>query len=214
MNKVKYIVWSVLNRLKIGGLIQLRFNSALLHDGWFKSFETKRAVDKDDNPIPWWAYSFNNFIERRLKKSFDVFEYGCGNSTIWLARKVKSIKSVEGNMTWFEKISTLLPRNAKVIYIPPESENYAKEINGSKKKYHIIIIDGDNRVKCIKNSVRNLKNNGVIIFDNTNVKDYEEGIQFLYKNRFKRIDFWGIGPVTPIKTCTSIFYKDKNCIGI
>lgn len=213
MTKTKQILWSILNKLKMGGAIQLRINSSLLHDGWFRTFETKTAVDKNGNPIPWWTYSFIDFITPRLKNDFDVFEYGCGNSTIWLAERVKSIKSVENNNGWFKLISQKLPANAEVVYRQLEN-GYTKEVTQSRKKYHIIIIDGRERVESAKNSIEYLQENGVIIFDNSDRGQYTEALQLLKENNFKRLDFYGIGPVTPIKTCTSIFYKKNNCLEI
>jgi hypothetical protein len=58
------------------------------------------------------------------------------------------------------------------------------------------------------------KNNGVIVFDNSNLPDYKESMDLFQNNGFKRIDFFGLSPVTPHTTCTSIFYKKENSLNI
>ena len=43
---------------------------------------------------------------------------------------------------------------------------------------------------------------------------YQEGYEFLLTNGFKRLDFWGMGPINPYSWCTSIFYRKENCLEI
>ena len=62
-------------------LLLIHPNSALIKIGWFKSFREKSVVDKNDNPIPWWTYSFIDFIEKKLievTKKLDL-NYNSGN---------------------------------------------------------------------------------------------------------------------------------------
>lgn len=82
------------------------------------------------------------------------------------------------------------------------------------KKYHIIIIDGRDRVNCIKNSIKCLKPEGVIVLDDSERTQYLEGIRFLLNEGFKKIDFWGISPGLSYKKSTTIFYTENNCLGI
>ena len=101
IKKIKQVIWNILIKLKIGGAVQLFLASGLRDDGWFESFNTKRSIDKEGNPIPWCTYPFIKFIEPKLNKDFSVFEYGSGNSTIWYAQRVKEIISVENDEDWF-----------------------------------------------------------------------------------------------------------------
>lgn len=64
------------------------------------------------------------------------------------------------------------------------------------------------------NSIKTLKDDGVIIWDNSDRVNYQEGYDFLLANGFKRLDFWGIGPVNSYSWCTSIFYRKENCLKI
>ena len=214
-NLMRKFIWHILNKLRIASIIQLVLKSGLKDDGWFKSYYTKQAVNRNGEPIPWCTYPFIKFIEERLKKDFDVFEYGCGNSTLWYANKVKSITSVEHDLDWYNKVSKILPENAKVIYkkLVYEGE-YSKAVFDEDKQYHIIIIDGRDRVNSAKNIIKALTDDGVIIFDNTDRQQYKEGVDYLLQNNFKKIDFWGLSPVTAHENLTSVFYKSSNCLNI
>lgn len=214
--KIKQLVWNVLIKLKIGGVTQLYLASGLRDDGWFESFNTKKSIDKDGNPIPWCTYPFIKFIEPRLKKDFKVFEYGSGNSTLWYSKRVDEITAVENDLDWYKNVSSSIPANANIIYsdLNYEDGEYSQQVTKTGKKYNIIIIDGRDRVNCIKHSINSLTDDGVIVFDNSNLAKYSEGNRFLITKGFNKIDFWGLSPVTGHNNCTSIFYKNNNCLGI
>jgi hypothetical protein len=212
---IKKAIWRILIKLRIGGAIQLMLAGGLLDDGWFNSFNTKQSVDKNNKPIPWCTYSFIKFIEPRLKKKFSVFEYGSGNSTLWYAERVGSVKSVEHDQNWFNKNHLHYPTNVKAVFRTFNNDQaYANEINKDGTTYNIIIIDGVDRNNCVRCSINNLTEDGVIIYDNTQVPEYGPSIEFLVQNGFKRLDFEGLLPIVAHNNITSIFYRDRNCLGI
>ena len=91
--------------------IFFRPESALRQLGWINSVGKNSSVDANNSPIPWMTYSILPFLDQRLKKSFSVFEYGSGNSTLWLAERVGSVVSIEHDRDWFHKVSRDLPDN-------------------------------------------------------------------------------------------------------
>lgn len=215
IRKIKNLIWKILIKIGIGGPVQLMLNGALIEDGWYKSYNTKKSIDKNGNPIPWCTYPFRKFIEPRLKKSFNVFEYGAGNSTLWYAEKVKKIRSVENDKKWIDFISEKMPLNAEIVYKELSVDgDYCREVMKKGVKYNIIIIDGRDRNNCVKNSINYLTEDGVIVFDNSDLASYKSSIDLLMSLGFKRIDFIGMSPVTSHNNCTSIFYKTNNCLEI
>jgi hypothetical protein len=50
--------------------------------------------------------------------------------------------------------------------------------------------------------------------DDSERKEYKKGIEYLQQSGYRKIDFWGIAPGIFFNKCTSIFYRDKNCLGI
>ncbi len=91
---------------------------------------------------------------------------------------------------------------------------YCKEVLNQKDNFNIIIIDGRDRVNSVKNGLKKLTEDGVIIFDNSELIQYKEAMDLLSKKGFKRIDFFGMSPVTAHCTTTTIFYHPNNCLGI
>lgn len=215
IKKIKQVVWNILIKLKIGGAVQLFLASGLGDDGWFESFNTKRSIDKNGNPIPWCTYPFIKFLEPRLKKDFIVFEYGSGNSTLWYAERVGEITAVENDLEWYKNISPTMPSNAKVIYCELKYDgDYCRQVTKHNKKYNIIIIDGRDRNNCVKNSINHLTIDGIIVYDNTQLTEYASSIEFILQNGFKRLDFNGLLPVVAHNNTTTIFYRNENCLNI
>ncbi len=212
----KRVLWNTLNLFRLSGIIQINSkNSYLRTNGWYKSHYSKESIDNLGNPIPWCTYPFIKFIEDRLKKNMDIFEYGCGNSTIWFALKVNSVTSIDHDENWIVRVRPKLPKNAQVIYRKLEyGGEYCQEIHVSKKQYHVVIIDGRDRINCAKQSVRALTNDGIIIFDNSQRNEYREAMEYLGGVGFRRLDFHGLPPIAHFENCTTIFYKSENCLGL
>jgi len=210
---LKKQVWQWLNALKLGGSVQLYLESELKNNGWFRSFHTKRSVDAAGNPLPWCTYPFIAFIQPRLKNHFDVFEYGSGNSTRWYAAQVQSVQAVEHDEEWVKEVARLLPANAEVTY-RALGEKYVSAVQMSGKKYQIIVVDGRKRVDCMRFSVDFLTADGVLILDNSERESYAEVKGFMRALGFRWIDFYGMAPIVSHLTCTTIFYRDTNCLDI
>ena len=172
-------------------------------------------IDKDSNPIPWVTYSFIDFISERLNTNMDIFEYGSGNSTLWYAKKVSSVTSVEHDKKWFEKIKNSMPQNVNLNYQElVYGERYSAFSTKIEKKFDIVIVDGRDRVNCVKNAIDSIKENGIIILDDSERMAYSEGVNFLLNNNFSKLDFWGISPGLFYKKNTTIFYRKDNCLNI
>lgn len=213
LKKIKNSAWSLLNRTGLGGSVQLYLSGALKQYGWFRSFHTKQSVDLQGNPLPWYTYPFILFLKPRLKPDLEVFEYGSGNSTRWYAARVKHITAVEHDGEWIREIKPKLPANANVLE-RPLGDSYVKAVQASGSKYNIVIVDGRNRVKCARFAVDYLTADGVLILDNSEREWYQGAKDYLLEKGFRRLDFIGMAPIVGIETCTSVFYRDGNCLGI
>ena len=69
-------------------------------------------------------------------------------------------------------------------------------------------------MECCNQSIDSLSDRGVIILDDSNRERYSEGIKNIKEHGYKSLDFWGLGPGSIGKKCTSLYYKDNNCMGI
>jgi hypothetical protein len=198
--------------------LKLMWNKKLTYlyeSGWIRSYQNSKPVDKDGNPLPWLSLPLVDFMDERLTKQMDVFEYGAGNSTLYFAPKVNSTTSVEHNKEWFAIVEKMKPANSELILESVENGNaYPEKAFTTGKKYDIILIDGRRRVECCEPSAKALKPGGVIIYDDSHRDRYDEGMAYLKQQGFKQIDFWGMGPSSIWKKCTTLFYKSDNCLNI
>ncbi|TMU57496.1 class I SAM-dependent methyltransferase [Flagellimonas algicola] len=194
-------------------LLQKKF---LFPMGWSKSVRTGKPVLKNGNELPWFTYSFIAFLEKRIHGEMSIFEYGSGNSTLWFAKKGCTLVSVEHDENWYRQMQLRLDSTPKIEYLwrDLESKAYSQEILNYSRAFDIIVLDGRDRVNCCLNALNSLKEDGVIIWDNSDREEYLEGYQFLESNSFKRLDFHGLGPINSGKWCTSVFYRKDNCLNI
>jgi len=211
IKQIKDSAWNLLNAVGLGGSVQLHLEGALKQYGWFRSYHSKQSVDLNGDPLPWYTYPFIMFLKPRIKSNFEVFEYGSGNSTRWYAARVKHITAVEHESEWIKLISPKLPANTKVLE-RPLGDSYIQAVQGGR--YNIVIVDGRNRVKCACFAADFLTDDGVIILDNSEREWYAKAKDYLAQKGFRRLDFIGMTPIVAIETCTSVFYRDGNCLGI
>jgi precorrin-6B methylase 2 len=234
---MKKIFRKCLYFLGLEGISRILLQQSDLKDnGWFTSVKTKQAVDKNGNPIPWLTYPLIDFIGDRLDKSIDLFEYGAGNSSIYYAGRVNSVTSIEHSAEWYKIIKANDKFNyanldIRLVEAPQELvkdgyhemaftddvNDYVRSVRDSGQKYDIIVVDGLFRNSCIIECLPSLSERGVVLLDNTHYKYQEQlkkGTDHMESKGFKRLDFWGMGPIYSAKSCTTIFYKSGNCLGI
>ncbi|WP_421900083.1 glycosyltransferase family protein [Maridesulfovibrio sp.] len=192
-------------------------NSYLKKMGWFSSYHRQAIVDDAGAPLPWLSYPAVNLLEERAPYGCKVFEYGCGSSTLWWAKRAKRVVVVEHNEQWFNTMKSQFPDHVRPVLQRLEpGGDYSKTVAMIKNiKFDIIVIDGRDRVNCAYNSLSSLSPSGVIVFDNTDRLEYMPGRQFLKDAGFKELRLTGLASmVLNVGSCTSIFYRDDNCLGI
>ena len=205
----------LMKRMNLYSLYCLRKSSHLKDVGWFDSFRLGVPIDGTGKPVPWMTYSSISFLEKRINSNMTVFEYSCGNSTLWWANRVKKLISCEHDRSWYDRMIKLIPRNVELHQIDLEYGGaYCRKVSEYPQAFDIIVIDGRDRNNCAKNCLNALKKNGVIIWDNSDRETYTEGYNYLLQNGFKRLDFEGMGPVNVYAWCTSIFYREDNCLNL
>jgi len=202
----------MINNIKL--FLKLNKIGYLKEKGFFNSFNIFAPEDSIGNPIPWLTYSFVDFLVPRLNNTVSIFEYGSGNSTLFFSKHVKRIVTLEHDRIWAEKLRKSLPGNCQLIISSKQKEDYINNIEKTKECFNLIIIDGLFRNECAINAPKYLNSSGVIIFDDSNRTDYEDGFKYLNENNYKRLDFWGLSPGSIRNNCTSIFYLEQNCLGI
>jgi len=189
--------------------------SFLRQSGYLKSTALRRPIGADGEPIPWMNYNMVSFLEQRLTKNLSLFEYGSGNSTLFFAKRVKDVVSVENNKKWYEYCSDKQPENVKLIFCESdENGEYAKTIINQEKKFDVVIVDGEDRVNCMIIARDFLTPSGVIILDDTQGSTNNAGIVNLLEHGFRRLDFEGVKAGGVRFYQSTILYRDVNSFGI
>lgn len=170
-----------------------------------------RVVESETEQRPWMPDSFIDWIEPRLTKDTIVFEWGSGNSTLWLARRVDSVTAVEHHVLWAKALESILPDNVTLRW-DRNAPGYERCTGFVKDQ--VYIVDGVRRDDCI-HAAANWTRNGVIILDNSD-SDAKEGQQWLRQQGFSEKVFSGEYQWSKdgeVHT-TTIFYRNGNCLRI
>jgi hypothetical protein len=185
-------------------------NSMLATTGWLRSRRELASVDAKGRPVPWVTYPAIRFLGPRIKPSFSVFEFGSGLSTFWWAERAGQVTSVEHDREWHARVVAKAPPNASVMLA--DAKRYVTAASG--QTYDIIVNDGIRRPDCARHAISSLAPAGVMVWDNTDEVQDRSGHDFMDAAGFRRLDFWGLGPLMVHESCTTVFYRPNNCLGI
>ena len=72
--------------------------------------------------------------------------------------------------------------------------------------FDIIAIDGMERVACARVAPARLRNDGIIICDDSDRPAFRPGIDYLHRQGFGRVDFYGFVSQVGVRKCTSVFF--------
>jgi hypothetical protein len=79
-----------------------------------------------DDSIPWMTFRAIRWLESYLRPSMDVFEYGAGGSTLFFAKRVRTLTSIENDPSWHDRVSRVLRdrgiTNCHLRLIPARAE--------------------------------------------------------------------------------------------
>ncbi len=180
---------------------------------WIRSFLEGFSQDDDGNPVPWMSYPAIEFLQNTVQKNHQIFEFGCGASTLFFADKVQKVIGLETSEKWLGIIAEKLQETAKTnveINLMADGLNNSDYENFPKnygQKFDLIIIDSLKRFECAKNSITALKPGGTIILDDSERKNYKKIFEFFAANNFTKQDFIGIAPGQLRVKNTTLFKK-------
>ena len=193
----------------------LNRRSYLHSTGWMRSSREGTPVDKEGNPLPWMNYPAIRFLEERLRKDLRLFEFGSGYSTSFYARHVAHVTSVEHDDEWLQVVRSMLPANATLIHQPQDVDGaYCRTIQATGQQYDVVIVDGRDRVNCLRQSLPALSATGVLLLDDSQRDRYREGIRDVREQGFRALNFEGLKPTGKNVDQTTLFYRPDNCLGL
>jgi hypothetical protein len=194
----------------------VRDRKTYLHvTGWWESAKRGYPCSLQGEPLPWMNYAAVAFLEERLKNSFRLFEFGSGYSTMFYARKVGSVTSVEHDEAWHAFVRHRVPENVELFYRAEDQDGaYCRAIGEQQIKYDVVIVDGRDRVNCLRQSLEHLEDDGVVVLDDSDRERYREGIAYAQARGFRALVFEGLIPTRASRGRATVLYRRKNCLGL
>ena len=134
------------------------------------------------NPgLPWFTPQAVEFLQDFLLQTDAGLEFGSGRSTLWFARRVQHLTSVEHNPEWSARVTTSLSKqkitNVDLIH-QPRLQGPSPDVFNSgyvlvtakfmKESLDFVSIDGIYRAECTIRSIPLLKPGAILIIDNVN----------------------------------------------
>lgn len=172
--------------------------------GWARSFKDGRAVDADGEATPWYTYPAIEFLRTLDMSRCRVFEYGCGNSSVFFAKRAKEIFAAENDPAWAAEIQKLNIANLKVL-TAEEEKSYIEAPYSIGGQFDIMIIDGRYRKDCAIVAAEIVQEDGLIIFDNADW--YPNACESLRSRGWFQMDFSGMGPLNSYVWTTAFFVR-------
>lgn len=129
---------------------------------------------------PWLTKSANRILARRLQSHHLGLEFGSGRSTLWIARRVGHLTSVEHDPAWAKKVSEMLNSAGltNVDYLLNEADCGDAGAAGSEyvraldrfgpQSLDFVLVDGIYRADCALGATEKLRPGGLLIIDNVN----------------------------------------------
>ena len=170
-----------------------------------------------DLEIPWFSYAAIDFLDEFVRPHMKVCEYGSGGSTLFFARRTKSVWSIEDNSRWFGFVSTRLKekglQNVTLKLHPFDFKNPTAFEKSEylhalpDEKFDVIVVDGSEewtqvRPICFKKAEAHINPGGIIVVDDS--WRYET-IRENHRAKNFRV-FQSVGPCRPGVTSTDVFF--------
>lgn len=173
--------------------------------------------------LPWISFGALHYLEAHLQPHHEVFEFGGGGSTLYFARRTRSVVTIESHAEWHERLVSMLNqrrlRNVRCELHPLTGDAIEQFQNDSffqsirKRMWDVILVDcycgfsaspfGQLRPHALTLAMEQLNPGGFIVLDDSWM------YQSLLTPRlgWRIIDYIGPGPCRYGVTSTAILEK-------
>lgn len=121
---------------------------------------------------PWLTRDAVLLLESLLRREDVGLELGSGRSTVWFAKRVARLVSVEDNREWYEKVQAMLRREglSNVDYRFAQGKAaYVGEVAAlPRESFDFALVDGSHRDEVLQQVVGVVRPGGLVIVDNVN----------------------------------------------
>jgi hypothetical protein len=195
-------------------------------------FSIYDAADMARLGLPWWTFAATRQVDEFLRQRggmASVFEYGPGASTVWLSKRARRVAYVEHDSDFYPVVEQLTfgienvigvlvrPVQCKALrahcpsgrkgYEEYDFSAYVSAIRNAEGPFDLIVVDGRARSSCLIEAIKHLREDGIILFDNSHRKRYKSAIA---ASGFDTQVFRGLAPALPYPEETTILRMVKK----
>ncbi|MEO8217377.1 MAG: methyltransferase domain-containing protein [Acidobacteriota bacterium] len=171
------------NRIDLKGIVYLPH--AVATTLIFKLFGYRPA-------LPWLGFRGIRALDALIQPDWRVLEFGCGTSTVWLAKRAREVVSIEHDPSWFDVVSERLQRsNLTSVDIRLQGGDDYERIPEPESSFDLALVDGLFRSRASEVAVRTVRTGGWIYLDNCDVQDADhKGARAILLNAADHVRFF------------------------
>jgi predicted O-methyltransferase YrrM len=165
---------------------------------------------------PWIVPAAIGWLRRRIRSDWAVLELGSGRSTLWLARRARTVLSFEDNAEWMARARERLTEEgiegAEVREIP--IEHFVTEVASlPDDSFDLVVVDflespQAERLEAARVARSKVRAGGYLLLDDSDRPAYAEAADVLAGWREKR--FAGVKDGWPQAVETAIFRRPEE----
>lgn len=148
---------------------------------WTPRYIVNRArlffYEKQNKGEPWIPAKAVRALEGMLHSKMKGVEFGSGRSTVWYAKRLKSLVSIEDHEAWYTEVKKQLETtgSSNVEYLFKSSliddhgeSEYCNYIDSFKNEsLDFIVVDGKHRDRVANKSIQKLASGGILLLDDS-----------------------------------------------
>lgn len=180
---------------------------------------------------PWFSFPSIDYLAELSSPDMRVLEFGCGYSTIWWARRVSHVTSVERSTHWIAEVRHALSKHAMAnvelisfagfkgateeeikagydpIQLEPTIQRYVQAGLRKNVLYDVIVVDDVFRNEAAAAAIAQLKPGGMLILDDSERERYKPTFDLFNRMGWSFASFYGAAPYHFHEKQTTIWHK-------
>lgn len=132
--------------------------------------------------LPWYNFSLVEFLNSYIKPEMNVFEYGCGFSTLYYAQKNCQVKAVETKTEWVQKVQSFAREynlEGRILITLSKPHEIPMELQKLDIAFDVIVVDSLRRIECLTEAKKAYKK-GIIILDNSERENLQTANEIMH----------------------------------
>jgi Methyltransferase domain len=121
--------------------------------------------------VPWLCYSSIPVLDGLIGPNWNVIEFGSGMSTLYFAKRARSVVSIEHSEEWGNRVEDLISE-AGVSNVRLDVRSWEGYEDCSEWKdgyFDFCLVDGVKRLACVKSVIPKIRQGGYVYMDDSDV---------------------------------------------